>query len=47
MLYHHCMSICVSLVEHSPDGKHIGSGSHNRIVKIWDAATGKKASSVS
>ena len=30
----------VKSVDFSSDGKHIVSGSHDRLVKIWDAATG-------
>ena len=29
-------------VAYSPDGKHIGSGSGDRTVKIWNSATGQE-----
>ena len=35
----------VNSVAYSPDGKHIVSGSGDRTVRIWDAATGKEVSS--
>ena len=34
----------VNSVAYSPDGKHIVSGSGDRTVRIWDAATGKEVS---
>jgi WD40 repeat protein len=34
----------VTSVAYSPDGKHIVSGSWDKTVKIWDAATGEKVS---
>ena len=33
----HCASVA-----YSPDGKHIVSGSEDKTVKVWDAATGKE-----
>ena len=34
----------VTSVAYSPDGKHIVSGSYDRTVKVWDAATGEEVS---
>ena len=34
----------VRSVAYSPDGKHIVSGSKDKTVKIWDAATGQEVS---
>ena len=33
-------------VAYSPDGKHIVSGSWDRTVKVWNAATGKEVRTV-
>ena len=35
----------VSSVDFSPDGKHVVSGSHDKLVKIWNAETGAEVSS--
>jgi WD40 repeat protein len=34
----------VTSLAHSPDGKHIVSGSNDTTVKIWDAQTGEEVS---
>ena len=34
----------VTSVTYSPDGKHIASGSYDKTVKVWDAATGEEVS---
>ena len=34
----------VTSVTYSPDGKHIASGSRDKTVKVWDAATGEEVS---
>jgi len=31
-------------VDFSPDGKHVISGSHDKLVKIWNAETGAEVS---
>jgi len=36
----------VASVAYSPDGKHIISGSFDRTVKVWNAATGKEVRTV-
>ena len=36
----------VASVAYSPDGKHIVSGSWDRTVKVWNAATGKEVRTV-
>jgi WD40 repeat protein len=37
----------VTSISFSPDGKHIVSGSHDKLVKIWSAETGAEVSSFS
>ena len=34
----------VSSVAFSPDGQRVVSGSHDKLVKMWDAATGSEVS---
>ena len=35
----------VASVDFSPDGKQFASGSHDKLMKIWDTATGAEVSS--
>ena len=31
----------VLLDNYSPDGKHLASGSHDKMVRVWDTASGR------
>lgn len=42
IITYHAHSGALEALQWSPDGKHIASGSLDRIVQVWEAATGKR-----